>query len=162
MKQAVFMRILYLCTHNRCRSILAEAVTSALGRGRLRGLSAGSAPAGSVHPDTLEQLARRGYATGGLRSKSWGEYAQARPDAVITLCDAAAGEVCPLWLRDAPRVHWGLPDPTTSAPGPAREGAFAAVIAALEARVDRILDLELYRLRGVPLAAALQALAGEY
>lgn len=106
--------VLFLCTGNSARSILAERVLERWGRGRFRGFSAGSHPKGSVHPLALEILRRNNYAADGLRSKDWAEFAQ--PDApvmdfVFTVCDRAAGEVCPVWPGQPMTAHWGIDDP---------------------------------------------------
>jgi arsenate reductase len=150
---------LFVCTHNRCRSILCEALSRHLGAGRIDAYSAGSQPAAAVHPDTLQALAERGIATTGLRSQSWDEFAALAPDAVITVCDSAAGEACPLWMGKATKVHWGLPDPSRSPEGEARDAAFAEVMATIEARIHQLLAEQVDTLRGAQLAAALQQLA---
>jgi arsenate reductase len=106
------VKILFICTHNRCRSILAEALANHLGSATLEARSAGSQPAGEVHPRTLAHLDKRGVPTSGLRSKSWDELEHFQPDVVITVCDRAAGESCPLWFDDSIRLHWGLADPS--------------------------------------------------
>lgn len=107
-------RVLFLCTGNSARSVLAEATLRAWAGNRFEVFSAGSHPAGSVNPDALAQLAAEGIPTAGLRSKSWDEFAgkDAAPmDLVVTVCDAAAAEPCPVVFGDFVRVHWGLPDP---------------------------------------------------
>ena len=106
--------ILFLCTANSARSIIAESLLNALGGGRFRALSAGSHPSGRVNPLALEVLAAAGYPTAGLRSKDWAEFSvPGAPgvDVVITVCDAAAGESCPLFPGQPVKAHWGVPDP---------------------------------------------------
>jgi protein-tyrosine-phosphatase len=107
--------VLFLCTHNSARSIIAECVMNRLGRGRFKACSAGSQPRGAVHPGALELLRRLNYDTGDLRSKSWEEFAQLGAPAlefVFTVCDDAAGETCPVWPGQPMSAHWGLPDPS--------------------------------------------------
>ncbi len=156
------LNILFVCTHNRCRSILAEAISRHMGEGRIDAYSAGSQPSGVVHPDTLAHLARRGIDTTGLQSQSWDAYSDLSPHAVITVCDSAAGEQCPLWLGQTVKVHWGLPDPTQMAGSEAeKEDAFDAVINAIESRIARLLAMDVDNLAGEALGAALQSIDSE-
>ncbi|MDE2223796.1 MAG: arsenate reductase ArsC [Xanthomonadaceae bacterium] len=139
------LRLLFLCTHNSARSIVAEGLANRLGDDRLRAFSAGSHPSGRVHPLALEVLRERGCATDGLHSKSWDVYAGAEPmDAVITVCDTTAGEICPLWPGAPARVHWDLPDPS-GVGGDERERlvAFRHTAGYLAARLQRVLSLPL-------------------
>lgn len=106
------LKILFICTHNRCRSILAEAIARHVSNGALDVRSAGSSPEGVVFPGTLKYLERQGIGIEGLVSESWDAHESFAPDVVITVCDNAAGEACPAWMGKAARVHWGLPDPS--------------------------------------------------
>ena len=156
------LTLLFICTHNRCRSILCEAITRHLSGGRIAAFSAGSQPSGTVHPDTLAQLGQRGIDCSTLRSESWDVYEKLCPDAVITVCDSAAEESCPLWFQDNVKVHWGLPDPSR-VPGSdeQRRKAFDTVIATIKRRIERLLTLELESLRGDELRLALEGIAQE-
>lgn len=106
------MKILFLCTHNSCRSILSEAVFNHIAPEGFIAYSAGSFPSGQVNPLSIEALKRAGVSTEGLYSKSSDVFEQLAPDLVITVCDKAAGEACPLYLGSATRTHWGLSDPS--------------------------------------------------
>jgi arsenate reductase (thioredoxin) len=114
--------VLFLCTGNSARSIIAEAILRRIGAGKFNACSAGSQPKGRVHPETARLLASLGYDTSGLRSKSWTEFA--RPgapslDFVFTVCDNAAGETCPVWPGQPMTAHWGVPDPADATGSPA-------------------------------------------
>ncbi|MCR9278560.1 MAG: arsenate reductase ArsC [Pseudomonadaceae bacterium] len=134
------MKLLFLCTHNACRSIVAEAVTRSLANSDsgLEVISAGSEPAGSIHPKTLDELHKRNFDTTCLRSQSVEAHKHARPTIVITVCDRAS-DSCPLWLGDAPTVHWGLSDPTDPALSSAEsEAAFADLFDVLKFRLRSV------------------------
>lgn len=128
------MKLLFVCTHNRCRSILAEAICRAESNGIFEVRSAGSQPAGVVYPGTLNFLQQQGISTDHLRSQSWDEFADFAPDVVITVCDSAAGEACPLWMGNSIKVHWGLPDPSKLAEAE-QSAAFNQVAAVLRERI---------------------------
>lgn len=105
------LRILVLCTGNSCRSVIAEALFNHLGTGGVEAVSAGSHPAGYVHPKSIETLTRHGIAIGSPRSKSWDEFTGQSFDLVVTVCDAAAAESCPVFLGPVQKLHWSTPDP---------------------------------------------------
>lgn len=140
-------RVLFLCTGNSARSIMAECAMNRRGAGRFQAFSAGSRPAGRVHPMTLALLRELGHPTETLRSKSWDEFA--RPgtppfDFVFTVCDNAAGEACPLWPGTPVTAHWGVEDPAAvTGPPDAQKRAFARVYGELEARIERFAGLPL-------------------
>ena len=121
------LNVLFLCTHNSARSVIAECVMNRLGMGRFKGFSAGSHPRDKVHPYALDLLRQLNYDTSKLRTKSWEEFAgQGAPelDFVFTVCDDAADEVCPVWPGQPMSAHWGLPDPSV-AEGTEAERRFA-------------------------------------
>ncbi|MEM1111936.1 MAG: arsenate reductase ArsC [Pseudomonadota bacterium] len=150
------MNLLYVCTHNRCRSIICEAVSNHRGAGRLAAYSAGSSPAGEVHPLSLRYLAQAGYPTEGLQSQSWHDFQGQDLDLVLTVCDSAAGESCPLWLGRSVKLHWGLADPSKLEGSEAEiEAAFMTTITEVEQRVDDLLELPLEELRASDLHDAL-------
>jgi arsenate reductase len=136
------MKILYICTHNRCRSILSEAITNAVAGDVIVAKSAGSQPAGEVHPLSLVYLAEAGISTEGLQSQSWDEFEDFAPDVVVTVCDSAAGESCPLWFGNTLKVHWGLSDPS-KIEGSDEEKAqgFRDCIAAITQRVNQLIPI---------------------
>ena len=104
-------KVLVLCTGNSCRSIMAEALINHLGKGKAEAVSAGSKPAGYIHPKSIETLKRHGIAVINPRSKSWDEFVGQKFDLVITVCDQAAAESCPVFLGPAKKLHWSTPDP---------------------------------------------------
>lgn len=139
--------VLFLCTGNSARSILAECLLNTMAEGRFRAVSAGSQPAGTVNPFALELLDSKGLDTGGLYSKSWDAFeldrGGPRIDLVITVCDSAAAETCPVWPGHPLSAHWGLPDPAAVTGSDAdKRAAFEAVFDALEARIAAFLDLD--------------------
>jgi protein-tyrosine-phosphatase len=154
--------VLFLCTGNSARSILAERIINQWGRGRLRGFSAGSHPKGVVHPITLELLKKMNLLTEGLRSKSWDEFAApgAPPlDFVFTVCDNAAGEVCPYWPGQPMTAHWGMPDPAAvEGSEPQRWVAFRAAFNALENRIKIFTSLPLASIDRMKLQERLDAI----
>lgn len=141
--------VLFLCTGNSARSIIAEALLNTMGKDRFRGHSAGSHPSGAINPYVAEYLESVGIDTSGARSKSWNEFA--RPDAprmdlVITVCDQADGESCPLWPGMPGRAHWSAPDPArhTEQPEKARE-VVREVFQLMQRRISRLVSLPLDR-----------------
>ena len=157
--------VLFLCTGNSARSILAECVLNRLGTERFCAFSAGSMPKGSVHPYALELLERQGYATSGLRSKSWDEFAEpgAPPlDFVFTVCDNAAGEVCPVWPGQPMTAHWGLPDPAAAEGTEAeRRLAFADTLRMLTNRIGVFVNLPIKSLDRLSLQKRLDEIGSD-
>jgi arsenate reductase len=143
-------RVLFLCTGNSARSILCEAYLNAHGGGRFRAYSAGSFPKPEVNPVTLETLRHAGLASEGYRSKSWDEFA--RPgaphmDIVITVCDNAAGEVCPMWPGRPVTAHWSFADPAAfQGPDEDRRKCFREIFRQIRNRIDLLVQLPLVRL----------------
>jgi arsenate reductase len=156
--------VLFLCTGNSARSVLAEALLDRLGGARFRAFSAGSHPEGAVHPATLELLRERGYDVRGLRSKSWDEFATAvaQPlDLVVTVCGKAGAESCPVWPtragRAPARMHWGIDDPAeVGDPGDEQRRAFRRAYDELERRIRGMVALSDEALRAPDLAARLE------
>jgi arsenate reductase len=142
--------VLFLCTGNSARSIMAEVMLNHLGRGRFRAHSAGSHPSGKVNPYSIETLRELGMPAEGLRSKAWDEFAApgAPPiDFVITVCDNAAGEVCPVWPGKPVTAHWGVFDPAAvEGSDEAKRRAFREAAAILKRRIEALLALPLERL----------------
>jgi protein-tyrosine-phosphatase len=136
-------RVLFLCTGNSARSIMAEALLNTLGQGRFRAFSAGSHPKGTVHPQAIAQLRREGLPAEGYRSKSWDEFGGPKTtpmDIVITVCDRAAAESCPFWPGAPTSAHWGVDDPA-EAPEAEQPAAFARAYRELEKRIRKLVEL---------------------
>ena len=154
--------VLFLCTGNSARSILAESLINHWGRGHFRGFSAGSHPKGAVHPIALELLSHMKLPTRGLRSKSWDELAKpgAEPlDFVFTVCDNAAGEVCPYWPGQPMTAHWGVPDPAAVEGSDTEKWmAFREAFRRLENRIKIFTSLPIAGLDRVKLQARLDAI----
>ena len=144
------LNVLFLCTGNSARSVMAETLLNHWGRGRFKAYSAGSHPAGKVNPYTLDLLERLKLPTAGLRSKSWDEFAVAGApvlDFVFTVCDNAAGEVCPIWPGQPITAHWGFPDPAAFVgPEAEKRAYFADVFRQIENRIKIFSALPLERL----------------
>jgi protein-tyrosine-phosphatase len=141
------LNVLFLCTGNSARSIIAEAIMNREGRGRFRAFSAGSHPKGEVNPHALELLRGLHYRTEGMRSKSWNEFARPgapKLDFVFTVCDDAAAEACPIWPGQPMTAHWGMPDPAAATGAPALIAlAFADTYRMLNNRIDVFINLPL-------------------
>lgn len=138
------MKLLFICTHNRCRSIIAEAVTNHLGGTRIEARSAGSQPSGEVHPLSLRYLEEAGISTENLCSQSWDEHEAWQPDVVVTVCDQAAGEQCPAWFGRSLKVHWGLSDPSRLQGSEEDVAtAFRNTLSTLQSRIQRLLQEDL-------------------
>lgn len=139
----VCVKILYICTHNRCRSILSEAITNQISEGQIIAKSAGSQPAGQVHPLSIKYLQEAGIATDDLCSQSWDEFESFAPNIVVTVCDSAASEVCPVWFGDTVKVHWGLSDPSKLQGSEQQLAeAFRATINEITERVQQLVALK--------------------
>ena len=133
-------RVLVLCTGNSCRSVMAEALINQLGKGKYEAVSAGSFPAGYVNPKSVETLKRHGINPGELRSKSWDEFAGRPFDLVITVCDQAAGEPCPIFPGKPKKIHWSTPDPAKAKGSETQiNAAFDGAFSMLKARVQELL-----------------------
>jgi arsenate reductase (thioredoxin) len=161
MSKSVY-NVLFLCTGNSARSIIAEAILNREGRGRFKAFSAGSHPKGAVNPYALDLLRKFNHDVSAMRSKSWGEFAQtgsADLDFVFTVCDNAAGEACPLWPGQPITAHWGVPDPA-AAQGSAVEIAlaFRNTYRMLERRIELFLALPIEKLDRLVLTTRLKAI----
>jgi arsenate reductase (thioredoxin) len=161
MNQQRMHRVLFLCTANSARSVLAEAALQRAGAGKFEAYSAGSTPRGQVNPAALELLAAEGFDISRFRSKSWDEFAAPGApelDFIITLCDNAAGEACPVWPGRPVSAHWGLPDPASVEGEAERRAAFAKTLRAIEARVEQLMQLPIAELDAPELKLRLAAI----
>jgi arsenate reductase (thioredoxin) len=153
------LNVLFLCTGNSARSIVAEAILNKLGAGKFRAYSAGSQPKGQVHPETLRLLHSLGHDASGFRSKSWNEFARLGApllDFVFTVCDNAAGEVCPVWPGQPMTAHWGIPDPAEAKGSPAEIAlAFKDTYRMLNQRIGIFTNLPLRSLDQLSLQSKL-------
>lgn len=142
--------VLFLCTGNSARSIMAEALVTTMGKGRFKGFSAGSKPGGTVNPFAIEMVKKTGYPLENLRSKSWDEFAAPdapRMDFIITVCDNAAGEVCPCWPGHPATAHWGFEDPASVADtDDEKRRAFERIFGQIMTRMKTFVDLPVERL----------------
>jgi len=154
--------ILVLCTGNSARSIMGEALFNTLGAGRFKAYSAGSHPTGKVNPFAIEQVKALGYPTENLRSKSWDEFAEPgapQMDFVVTVCDNAAGEMCPLWPGHPVTAHWGFPDPAAvDGSDEDKRAAFAQTLRQVRNRVQLFLSLPLEALDRLALENQMEAI----
>jgi arsenate reductase len=153
------LNVFVICTGNSCRSVMGEALFNHLGQGRIKAFSAGSRPIGRINAGALATLKRHGLPTDGYKSQSWTEFEGQPMDIVITVCDNAAGETCPVYLTKAVRAHWGVADPGHV------EGTEAEIIAAFEQtfatlalRIKKMLELPLETMPREQLAAELDAI----
>lgn len=154
--------VLFLCTGNSARSILAESIVNQLGAGRFKGFSAGSQPKGQVHPYALDLLASLGFPSTGMHSKSWEVFAAAgapHMDFVFTVCDSAAGEACPIWPGQPMTAHWGVPDPAAVEGSELeKRTAFREAFSALESRIRLFMSLPFASLDRLALQQRLDAI----
>lgn len=154
--------VLFLCTGNSARSIMAEALLNTTGAGRFHAYSAGSHPGGTVNPFAIEQIAGTGYAIDNLRSKSWDEFAQ--PDApqmdfIITVCDNAAGEVCPIWPGHPVSAHWGFEDPAAATGSDDdKRAVFSKVAKQIAVRVNLLNSLPIQQLEKTAIKREMDAI----
>lgn len=155
--------VLILCTGNSARSVMSEAILNRWGKGRFKAFSAGSQPTGAVNPVGAKLLASKGYDVSAYRSKSWDEFAAAdapKMDAVITVCDSAAGETCPIWPGTPVRVHWGFPDPA-AVEGSEDEklAAFDEIYKAIDPFMEKLVALPVEQMNTDELKQALKDIA---
>lgn len=161
-KQPEPLNVLFLCTGNSARSVMAECILNRLGMGKFRAFSAGSHPTGQVNPFTINLLRKSNYDVSHLRSKSWDEFANPNApklDFVFTVCDDAANEVCPIWPGQPMTAHWGLPDPAKAEGSEAeRTLAFADTMRMLTQRIGIFVSLPLEKLSKLALQKELDAI----
>ena len=157
--------VLFLCTHNFARSVMAEALLNTIGQGRFHAFSAGSMPSGRVNPFALEMARTVGYLPENIRSKSWDEFAMPgapKMDIIITVCDNAAGEACPIWPGHPATAHWGFPDPSnTVGSDDAKRHAFDNVFHAIRRRIDLLVNLPLEKIEHLALTNELKRIHKE-
>ena len=157
--------VLFLCTHNSARSVMAEAILNKLGAGKFQAYSAGSHPSSSPNPFALEQVEKLGFDRASFKSKSWDDFAL--PDAphmdiIITVCDNAAGEVCPVWLGHPATAHWGFPDPSDTDGGDeAKRTAFMRVFNDIKLRIQFLVSLPVSKLEHLALSNELKRIHRE-
>lgn len=157
------MKLLFICTHNRCRSILAEAIANKVGSGKISAYSAGSSPQDEVHPMSLHHLQQSGYNITGLKSQSWDEFESLEPDAIITLCDKAASESCPVWFDGSVMVHWGFPDPSNDElPAAQQKSKFQHTMDVMSRRISVLAQSSMIDLRGNELRTSLEQIARDF
>lgn len=161
MDQKIY-NVLFICSGNSARSIMAEVIMNHLGAGRFRAYSAGSQPRGEVHPLTLAVLAAQSYDVSGLRSKSWSEFATPQApqmDFVMTVCDQAAGEVCPAWPGQPITAHWGFPDPVKTEGDQATQlRAFSSVQLQIASQIRLLVSLPIATIDRMSLQTQLRQL----
>lgn len=157
------LNVLFLCTHNSARSVLAECLLNHLGGARFRAFSAGSQPSGRVNPFALQALAEQGIDTAGVRSKAWDEFAAPGAptmDLIITVCDSAAGETCPVWPGHPATAHWGYADPSaTTGSDAAKLTAFRDTLALIRRRLEILVAMPDERLHALALQQTARDLA---
>jgi arsenate reductase len=160
------LKVLVLCTGNSARSIMSEALINVLGKGRFLAYSAGSQPSGRVNPFAVEQAHSIGYDTANVRSKSWDEFSQPdspKMDIVITVCDSAAGESCPLWRGSPIKVHWGFEDPShVDGTDEDKRAAFTKTFAQIRRKIGLLVNLPINALSPAELELELQAIGDLY
>lgn len=152
--------VLFLCTHNSARSVMAEALLNVLGAEKFQAFSAGSMPSGRVNPFAIEKAKAIGYDTSGVRSKSWDDFAAPgapHMDIIITVCDDAAGEVCPIWPGHPATTHWGFPDPSRiEGSDDDKRRAFDQVFTAIRRRIELLVNLPIDKIERLALANELK------